>query len=330
MEIDYNLIIKYLVKDKEAMKPKLTINNFTTQKNICNYSVNFPDKFRKLLSENFYRYGVLMYDNNKNNISLWSSLLTLIDDNFNVPFKNDENEFIINFKNQLVEKYKKSNLFFKNIDKNDIREKFRMDPDIYVLQYIVDILDFNIIIWDFSSENIYSVYHKDKFNPFKSSIMLAKFNNLWEPIMAVKSKGIIQRIFDNNDLFFKNIYSSDLISYFQSDIINKSFLLFDINDIINKEFNKDINKEKKEEYKDKKEEYKENKDDGDSDSTVKTEDDVFIDKDDLEEIKKIGKSKINKMKLLELLELSKKLKIVVNKKSPTRADLIGMILLVIK
>jgi hypothetical protein len=81
---------------------------FITQTNIFNYSKTFPDIFKNLLSDKFYRYGITIYDNNNYNISFWSSLLTLIDNNFLIPFNNNEISIINDFKFQLVEKYKRS------------------------------------------------------------------------------------------------------------------------------------------------------------------------------------------------------------------------------
>ena len=54
MEINYDLIIKYLVK-KEPVKEKKPL--FSTQKGILDYSFNFPDKFKDLLADKFYRFG---------------------------------------------------------------------------------------------------------------------------------------------------------------------------------------------------------------------------------------------------------------------------------
>lgn len=334
MEINYDLIIKYLVKKDHGEKiiksqPK---NNFVTQKNIFNYSDNFPDKFKELLTEKFYKYGVLVYDNEKNNISFWSSILTLIDKNFIIPYNNDELELITTFKNQLIEKYAKSKLtqFVKDLDKSDLRERFKLEPDIFVLQYIVDVLDINILIWDFVSENIFTVYHKDLMNPWKQTLMLAKYNNFWEPIMVVKNKGVIQRLFDYNDLVIKKLYSSEeLVTCYQGDKINKEFIFNNnITDIITIEKEKlkikDIIEEKSSNV------LLDDDNESDTDSSVKTDSDIFIDNDEMDEIKKLNKTKINKMKVSELLELCQKLKITINKKTPTKAILVDSIMNKIK
>ena len=64
MEITYETIIKYLVpKNKNQLGSDTSFDNqvnnkpqFITQKNIISYSKDFPEKFKNLFTENFYRY----------------------------------------------------------------------------------------------------------------------------------------------------------------------------------------------------------------------------------------------------------------------------------
>lgn len=318
MEINYDLIIKYLVKKTDNVKPKNKSNDFITQKSIFNYSTNFPDKFKELFTDKFYRYGITTHDYENTNVSFWSSFLTLIDKNFMIPYNNDEFSLINQFKNQLVDKYTKSKLssIIKSFDKNDLRERLKLDPDIYILQYIVDILDINFIIFDFESINVYTVYHKDIMNPWKQTFLLSKFKNIWEPIMMVKNKSETQRLFDYNDNVIKKIIQTDnLIEYFEKNKIEKEFMFINnINDIILIEKKKlKINETPLLE---------------DSESSVKTddEDNVFVKNEELEKINKLNKSKINKMKVQELWEIIGKLNIVIEKKNPTKSILMDSIL----
>jgi hypothetical protein len=318
MEINYDLIIKYLVKKTDNVKPKNKSNDFITQKSIFNYSTNFPDKFKELFTDKFYRYGITTHDYENTNISFWSSFLTLIDKNFMIPYNNDEFSLINQFKNQLVDKYTKSKLssIIKSFDKNDLRERLKLDPDIYILQYIVDILDINFIIFDFESINVYTVYHKDIMNPWKQTFLLSKFKNIWEPIMMVKNKSETQRLFDYNDNVIKKIIQTDnLIEYFEKNKIEKEFMFINnINDIILIEKKKlKINETPLLE---------------DSESSVKTddEDNIFVKNEELEKINKLNKSKINKMKIQELWEIIGKLNIVIEKKNPTKSILMDSIL----
>lgn len=296
MEINYDLIIKYLAK-KDSQNPKNKVNSFITQKNIYNYSTNFPDKFKSIFTDKFYRYGITVYDNNKNNISFWSSLLTIIDKNFIMPYDTDELNMINQFKNQLIEKYPET------LDRNDLRERLKLEPDHTILQYIVDTLDINFIFFDFMSEEIYCMYSKDIMNPWKQTFIFAKCDNVWEPIMSVKIKEGIQRTFDFNDEIIKKILQED-IKYYDNDKTNKHFAYINnIDNIISLEKDKlkisDNNPEQ-----------------------------VFIKSDNTDNTEIYNKTKLNKMKLSELNQVvtSLGLNLVNANKKATKSMLIDLIL----
>lgn len=327
MDINYEIIIKYLSKKVINVNDKQKYNqqtSFITQKNIYTYSHTFPAKFKELLTDKFYKYGITVYDNENNNISFWSSIITLLDKNFIIPYINDECELINQFKLQLIELYNKKLLsnFIKKYDKNDLRERFKLNPDIIVLQYIVDILDINIIIFNFKTETINVLYSKDIMNPWKQSILLANDDMFWEPIMCIKSKNTIIRLFDYNSQTFKKIINNNLITYLDGSIIGKKFIcinnLSDIIEIEKKKLNI-MSKESKLLL------------DNNSDSSVHTDEDIddnkivniFIKEDDFYGL---NKTSMNKMKISELIILTNKLNIVITKKNPTKAILMESIL----
>ena len=284
MEINYDLIIKYL----SSKNIKDNTHVFTTQKNIYTYSTSWCDKFKDLLNDKFYRYGVSINYNDTLNISFWSSIITLLYNEFIIPYNEDENTVINNFKNQLIDKYdyKKLSNFIKKFDKNDIRERLKLVPDNDVIQYVMDILNINLLIFDFKDDSIKAVYPDESMNPWKQILLISKYDDLWEPIMSVNSKGEIQRLFDYNNIIIKKIlYTPDIILY-NSD--NKIFSIINkINYVIENENSKINNAPISEKY-------------------------------DLK--------KLNKMKLTELLELSKQLNIIVKEKRPTKAILTNLIL----
>lgn len=325
MEINYATIIKYLSKKSTNINNKKTPepNQFVTQKNIYTYSNTFPEKFKDLLTDKFYRYGISVYDNENSNISFWTSTMTILNKDFIIPYTNDEIPLVNQFKKQLIESYNSVQLseYIKKYDKNDLKERFKLDPDIVVLQYLVDVLDINLFIFNFKTESIHAVYNKDIMNPWKQSIFLANYGVFWEPIMCLKSKGSVNRLFDYNNQIFKKIVSSNLISYYEGITVGKEFIYFDnINDVIKIEKQKlsiTINNLLIDEEHD------------ESDSSVNTEDEsikFFVKKDELEEIKKLNKTKMNKMKVAELVDLTKKLNILITKKNPTKAILMESIL----
>jgi hypothetical protein len=281
MDITYDLIIKYLVKK----------NTFITPKNVYTYSSIFPDNFKNILTEKFFKCGITTHDND-NNISFWSSLLTILDKNFVIPVINDEIQLVNQFKNDLIEKYKKSKISssLKTFDKNDFREMFKINPSDNCIQYIVDIHDINIFIFNFETSKITVYYKSDKMNLSNKSVFLATHKNFYEPIMNIKQNGEIERIFDNNNSVFKNLIISDLIespnkNYNYDDV--KEDLLID-----------------------------------DSDS-VKTEE-LSVD-NIYDEIKSMSKYKMSRMKVNELLEITKKINIEITNK-PTKASIIELIM----
>jgi len=334
MEINYDIIIKHLC-GKQATSNTLDKPNkkdsdlFKTQKNIYTYSNTFPDKFKEIFSEKFYRYGITTHDNEHNNISFWSSVLTILDKNFLIPYSSDEISMVNQFKNQLTETYDKSVLsdFIKKLDKNDMRERFKLNPDITVLQYVADMLDINLWIFDFKLEKIQVVYPKDIMNPWKQSVFLANYEILWEPIMCLKSKGTVTRMFDNNHSVFKKLLGTEGIEYYDGDLCGKEFIYIDnIADVIKQEKQK-LQPNVKELLIE-----SENESDSDTESSVCTEDSenesskYFVQADELDEIKKLNKTKMTKMKVAELVDITKKLNITIGKKNPTKAVLMESIL----
>lgn len=328
MDINYDTIIKYLCKEvnKNVLidNTKLVTSNnnqpfqFITQKNLLTYSKNFPTKFKDYLNDNFYRYGITIYDNENNNISFWSSLLTLLDKQFIIPYANDEISTINKIKGQFIEKYDKAILSpaLKGFDKNDLKERFKLEPDCYILQYIIDILEINFLIFDFDTIDILTLYCTDIMNPWKQTLIFAKHKNFWEPIMATKAKGINKRYFDANDNNIKKLLTND-IKYYEEKQLNKTTnIQNNILDIIIAE--KNIRH---------KFTINENLLLNESDSQEKSDDkNIFIKEDINEKIKLLNKTKLNKMKVKELYDLTEELKLNLKKKS-TKQDMINNILL---
>jgi predicted acetyltransferase len=209
-EITYELILKYLSKEK---------NIFITEKHNNNY--NFFNKFKSILTNEFYRYGVLTFDKNKNNISFWTSILTLLNDDYLT--NSDDLSLITEYKNNLLDNHnKKISNFLKKYDKNDFREYFKLNPDIIIIQYVVDILNINIIIFNFDQEleEIYVVYKNDVMNPNIDTILLANHQNYWEPIMKNNKKKF--NYSDDDDDTIKNILKNNILYYSQENV-DKTF-----------------------------------------------------------------------------------------------------------
>jgi hypothetical protein len=192
MEVDYNMIIKYLVPKK---------NMFMSKRHIHIYSDNFSNKFKDILQNKFYRFGVTQVDNKNNNISLFTSLLTLLKREFVILSIEEE----INIANKFRDILKITN---DTIDHNN-------------LLHISKILDINIIIFDFKDGETIKVINNDNIcDPWKVTLLLANYENMYEPIIYDTND---KKLFSYNDQIIKKIYSNlkDIKLYELKDIINK-------------------------------------------------------------------------------------------------------------
>ena len=170
-------------------------------------SYNFPPNILSNLKD-YNRYGVNIYDNNNNNISFWTSLLILLNDNYHISIDDNELTLINTLKNNLIDIYSKSKLFFK-VDKSHIREQLKLIPDINILQYISDILNYTILICDIKDDKFYIVYNSTYINNKHNVIILSKYDNFWEPIIKNNKKIFsyddISNILNDNILYYDNI-----------------------------------------------------------------------------------------------------------------------------
>ena len=109
MEISYNTIIKYLsneIENENIIKPNL----------ICNHE-NFPEKIKNLLPDNFQIYGTLNKNYSNLNVSLWTSILFLLNKKFILLSQKEQFDYIERIKTQMQE-YVKKNFINLKIEKN--------------------------------------------------------------------------------------------------------------------------------------------------------------------------------------------------------------------
>jgi len=169
MEINYNLIIKYLVTKKTT---------FASKKHILLSSDLFPNKFKDLFQNKFYRYGI-----NQTN-GFYNSLLTLLNKDF-IMYNNNEEIYEV--------KQITNNIHDVNI--NIINENH--------IKHLSNLLQINILIFDFKNEEIKLVHCEDECNPYKPTILIANYDEFYEPIMCETDN---KKIFSYNDLIIKKIY----------------------------------------------------------------------------------------------------------------------------
>ena len=189
--ITYELIFEYLCDNNKKS------SNFPNKRNLIVYGDDFPDKFSKLFGKNYYRYGVNSYDINQENISLYSSLLTILDKEFISLSVTEQQKKVRNFITFLIDRlpqnYAESHFKTLSISKETIKDNV-IKMDWLVLQLVATILKINILIFDFVSEDRKILYHSDFCNPWQPFIFLAKKDEYFEPIMSEKKNYLVSMI----------------------------------------------------------------------------------------------------------------------------------------
>lgn len=291
MAINYDLILKYLVKEEKE--------TFTNQKNFMTYSDKFPNEFKNILGDKFYRMGVTQ-NNEQKNISFYTSLITLLDNNIMSITEKEEIHKVNEFLSDINNKIKVLPEYLKQIPKDVIKKNLKdKESNIWIYELIANYLKLNFIIFDFKTLEILTIYCGDVMDPWRTCLFLAKNEDSWEPIRNNEKK-----FFSYNDNVLKKILSQNSINikYFNNKIIKKDFAIFDnleelINDITKSEQSKDF-------------EHSDNE-----------KDTIFI-KTEI----KMSEEKLNKMTKLELITHLK----LLNKKPLSKATKKDLILLILK
>jgi hypothetical protein len=159
-------------------------------------------------------------------------------------------------------------------------------------------LDINIIIFDFKNNKIEADYKNDFFNPWKPTLLLAKYENWWEPIICKDTK-IFSFSSPKAHILKNNILNQNITKYNTDIEININDNFQEIIDI--EGFNKNI----------------------DNSSEIDDNNETFIKKEVNKETLTVAK--LNKMKKEELEDLCKKMNKAINKSKYTKKDLIDII-----
>ena len=287
MAINYDLILKYLVKEEKEKE------TFTNQKNFMTYSDKFPNEFKNILGDKFYRMGVTQ-NNEQKNISFYTSLITLLDDNIMSITEEEEIHKVNEFLSDINNKIKVLPEYLKQIPKDVIKKNLKdKESNIWIYELIANYLKLNFIIFDFKTLEILTIYCGDVMDPWRTCLFLAKNENSWELIRNNEKK-----FFSYNDNVLKKILSQNSINikYFNNKIIKKDFVIFDNLEEL-------VNELTKSEYSD------------------DEKDTIFI-KTEI----KMSEEKLNKMTKLELINHLK----LLNKKPLSKATKKDLILLILK
>jgi hypothetical protein len=275
MEINYDMILKYL-------SVKKNLNQFEGKKNIMNFSEGFTPELKEIFGDKFYRLGITQSINNVN-VSFFTSVLTLLQDNYVTLLENEENTFINKLIDELLEFVNDNNLpksleeIPKAVLKKYIKDK---DISIWLMEILVNKLMVNFLIFDFKTNQVYTVYPNDVMNPWRPILMFAKHDSSWEPIRNQEKK-----YYSYNDNIIKKILLGTQnieVKYYDSNIIKKDYFLLDnIREIIATDFKNNMSS------------IEEEVENSETDENSKT----YIKNADV----KINKTKLNKMTKEEII-----------------------------
>lgn len=175
----------------------------------------FPKLFSEFLMDNVDRCGVVQCKSSKNNISGYSSILSILSNAFQIGQPSDQLLYVKLLKEKLKSDLTKEKLaqkfgfsklgWTKKMLFNEINSSGISNIIIY---YLACYFDINIFVFDFGNGKVYSFYPEDKLNVYKNNVLLAFYNEFFEPI--VYKEGDI-RMFNYNSTIFNNILKSGLV-----------------------------------------------------------------------------------------------------------------------
>ena len=97
-----------------------------------------------------------------------------------------------------------------------------------LLELISFCFDINILILNFKEEKIYAVNSDEFYNPYKSTILLANYDEYFEPISSKTNK-----LFTINNTVLEKLLNEE-IEYYESEYLDKDFTLVDnLNELYN-------------------------------------------------------------------------------------------------
>ena len=241
MEINYATIIDYLNPESNIGNTihgiESTQSDSIKTKNIIS-NLDFLDSsiFKILQKDNkFHKLGVtnkMNFDNNIINVSFFSSILSLIDENYVVLDEHEEKSYIRNFITKIKEEIVKSSFKFElkyKFPKTVLMDRI-LDlkfEDTIIYQVIVQILDINLIIFSDLNKNekgFKTLFPEFTMNPWKPTLLMFKNGNSFEPIMSERKK-----LFSFSDSFIKELFTTNFssIEYLNSKFLDKEFSIND-------------------------------------------------------------------------------------------------------
>ena len=241
MEINYATIIDYLNPESNIGNTMHSIestqqDSIKTKNIISNLDFLDSSIFKVLQKDNkFYKLGVtnkINFDNKIINISFFTSILSLIDENYVVLDEVEEKSYLRDFIAKIKEEIVKSSFKFElkyKFPKTVLMDRI-LDlkfEDTIIYQVIVQILDINLIIFSDLNKNekgFKTLFPEFTMNPWKPTLLLFKNENSFEPIMSERKK-----LFSFSDSFIKELFTTNFssIEYLNSKFLDKEFSIND-------------------------------------------------------------------------------------------------------
>ena len=238
MQINLDVLINYLNNNKsfncEDLSSKEINDKFNLKFLESINSGNF-NRFNNFFKNHVERIGVYINDSKKNKISLLSSILFCIDEDF-CTLQFQDQEFYINTLNNKIKsdtidkKFKIKNISKQMIISNLKNKKTTNNLDIYIYSSYFKI---NIFIFDFNSGEIILYYPELEFNFYKKNIFISKNEDQYNPLVYKNNNG---RHFKYNSSILEDILYNYEIKTFT--LTEKQFIICNDWDILLKNYDK--------------------------------------------------------------------------------------------
>ena len=151
--------------------------------------------------------------NSDYNCSLYFCILFCLFDDFPNSNYNEQELFLINFKNKILEDINGKNLFhifnykslkWKQKDLIESIDKFKNNK--MVLKFLSDYLSINIFLLNIVEDKIYAIYSESEFNLFKNCIFMTYFNEVFEPLSYINNSNQLN---NNNNVSNMRTFNYD-------------------------------------------------------------------------------------------------------------------------
>lgn len=242
-QINLDLLINYLTnnssyKEDSIISPKddVTEDNFNLKYLDYFNSKNF-NLYNEYFKSHIDRVGIYTNGEKNNNISLLSSILFCLDNNFCTLDISDQEFYMKTINKKIISDLINRDFKIKNISKQTLitnlkNKKTSNELDIYIYACYFKV---NIFTFDFKSNNIILYYQEDEFDIYKKNIFLSRYDLQFNPLVYKNNNG---SIFKYNSSILEDILYSSKINTFS--LNEKSFIICNNWDILLDKY-KDMN-----------------------------------------------------------------------------------------